>query len=55
MKSRRVDPADYVDADDLDRLLGDDFTVELHAVKPLIEPPHGVPRIADVVLRVRRR
>ena len=28
MKSRGVDPADYFGADDLDRLLGDDFTVE---------------------------
>src|SRR5215207_11710525 len=33
MKSRGVDPADYVGADDLARLLGDDFTVERHAVE----------------------
>jgi len=28
MKSQGVDPADYVDADDLGLLLGDDFTIE---------------------------
>src|SRR5436190_8931840 len=44
MKSRGVDPADYVGADDLGRLLGDDFTVEFHAVEfhavePRIDPP----------------
>jgi len=55
MKSRGVDPADYVGADDLGRLLGDDFTVELHAVKPRIDPPPDTPHIADVVLRARRR
>jgi len=55
MKSRGVDPADYVGADDLYRLLGDDFTVELHAVAPRIDPPPDTPHIADVVLRARRR
>jgi SAM-dependent methyltransferase len=55
MKSRGVDPADYIGADDLGRLLGDDFTVELHAVEPRIDPPPGTPYIADVVLRARRR
>src|ERR687891_552487 len=54
MKSRGVDPADYVGADDLGRLLGDDFTVELHAVEPRIDPPPGTPHVADVVLRARR-
>jgi len=34
MKSQGVDPADYVDADDPVRLLGDAFTIELHAVEP---------------------
>jgi hypothetical protein len=29
MKSRGVDPADYIDVEDLARLLGDDFTVEV--------------------------
>jgi hypothetical protein len=53
MKSRGIDPADYVDADYLDRL-GDDFAVELHAVKPRIDPPPGTAHIADVVLRARR-
>ena len=55
MKSRGVDPADYVGADDLRRLLGDDFTVELFAVEPRIDPPPGSAHIADVVLRARRR
>ncbi len=55
MKSKGVDPADYVGADDLGRLLGDDFTVELYGVKPRIDPPPGTPHIADIVLRARRR
>src|SRR6266540_2849821 len=55
MKSRGIDPADYVSADDLARLLGDDFTVELHAVEPRVDPPPGTPHIADVVVRARRR
>ncbi|MCU1460339.1 MAG: Methyltransferase type 11 [Acidimicrobiales bacterium] len=54
MKSRGVDPADYVGADDLGGLLGDDFTVELRVVTPRIDPPPGAPHIADVVLRARR-
>jgi SAM-dependent methyltransferase len=55
MKSRGIDPADYVGVDDLARLLGDDFTVELQAVEPRIDPPPGTPHIADAVLRARRR
>jgi SAM-dependent methyltransferase len=55
MKSRGVDPADYVGADDLARLLGDDFTLEMHAVEPRIDPPPDTPHIADVVIRARRR
>jgi SAM-dependent methyltransferase len=55
MKSRGVDPADYVDADDLRELLGDDFTVELDVVEPRVDPPPDTPHIADVVLRARRR
>jgi SAM-dependent methyltransferase len=55
MKSQGVDPADYVDADDLGQLLSDDFTVELHAVEPRIDPPPSTPHVADVVLRARRR
>ncbi len=55
MTSQGLDPADYVGADDLDLLLGDDFTVELHAVEPRIEPPPGTPHMADVVLRARCR
>jgi SAM-dependent methyltransferase len=55
MRSRGIDPTDYIGADDLDRLLGDDFTVELHAVEPRIDPPPDTPHIADVVVRARRR
>lgn len=55
MKSRGFDPADYFDADRLADLLADDFTIELHAVEPRIDPPPGNPHIADVVLRARRR
>ena len=55
MKSRGIDPSNYVGADDLGRLLTDDFTVELHAIEPRTDPPPGTPHVADVVLRVRRR
>lgn len=55
MKSRGVDTDDYVGVDELAALLGDDFTVELHAVEPRVDPPPGTPHIADVVLRARRR
>lgn len=55
MKSRGVDPDDYVGADDLRQLLGEDFTIELHAVQARIDPPPGARHIADVVLRARRR
>jgi hypothetical protein len=55
MKSQGVDPADYVDADDLVRLLGDAFAIELHAVEPRIDRRPDSPHIADVVLRARRR
>ncbi len=54
MKTRGFDPADYVGADDLVLLLADDFTVELHAVEPRIDPPPDNPHIADLVLRARR-
>ena len=54
MRSRGIDPADYVDVDDLRRLLGDDFTIETDAVEPRIDPPPDTPHIADVVLRARR-
>jgi SAM-dependent methyltransferase len=54
MKSRGVDPADYVGVDDLAGLLGDDFTVEMHTTEPRVDPPPGTPHIADVVLRARR-
>ena len=55
MRARGNDPVDYVGADDLAPLLGEDFTVELHAVEPRIDPPPGSPHVADVVLRARRR
>jgi SAM-dependent methyltransferase len=55
LKSQGTDPADYVDADDLARLLGEEFTIERHAVEPRINPPPDNPHIADVVLRARRR
>ena len=55
MKARGTDPADYVDADDLGRLLGDAFTIERHAVEPRINPPPDTPHLGDVVLRARRR
>ncbi len=55
MKSRGVDPADYVGANELAFLLGDDFTVERQAVEPRIGPPPDTAHIADVVLRARRR
>jgi len=54
MKSRGLDAADYVGADDLARLLGTDFTVERQAVEPRIDPPPGTHHIADLVLRARR-
>jgi SAM-dependent methyltransferase len=54
MKSRGVDPADYIGADDLRGLLGADFTVD-QSVQPRIDPPPGTPHIADVVLRAQRR
>jgi SAM-dependent methyltransferase len=55
MKAKGIDPADYVGADDLYRLLGDEFTVEFNGVVPRIDPPVDTPHIADVVLRARRR
>jgi SAM-dependent methyltransferase len=55
MKERGFDPADYVGVDDLMTLLGDDFTIEVHAVEPRIDPPPNNPHIADVILRARRR
>ncbi len=55
MKAQGFDPADYVGADDLVRLLGDDFTIERHVVEPRLDPPPDTPHIADVVLRARRR
>jgi SAM-dependent methyltransferase len=55
MRSRGIDPADYVGADDLLAMLQADFVVERHAVEPRIDPPPDTPHIADVVVRARRR
>ena len=55
MKSRGVDPANYVGADELGELLGDDFSVEQRGVEPRINPPPGSPHIADVLLQAWRR
>jgi hypothetical protein len=55
MKSQGLDPADYVVVEDLSQLIGDDFTVELLAVEPRVDPPPGTPHVADVVLRAQRR
>ncbi len=55
MKSEGFDPADFVGADDLGRMLGDDFTVELRVVEPRISPPPGTRHVSDIVLRARRR
>ena len=54
MKTRGIDPAEYVGADDLGALLGDEFTIERHSVEPRVDPPPDTPHIADVVLRARR-
>lgn len=54
MKSRGVDPADYVGVSDLTELMADDFVLERRAVEPRIDPPAGTPHVADVVLRARR-
>ena len=55
MKAGGVDPADYIDVDDLRQLLRDDFEIELDVVAPRIDPPPDNPHIGDVVLRARRR
>lgn len=55
MKSRGIDPAAYVSAEELRRLLGENFTVEQYALKPRLDPPPNSPHIADVVLCARRR
>jgi hypothetical protein len=55
MKSQGTDPADYVGADDLGRLLAGRLMIELQAVEPRIDPPPDSPHIADVILRARRR
>jgi hypothetical protein len=54
LKSRGLDPVDYVGAHDLLPLLDDDFAVERHAVEARIDPPPGTPHVADVVRPARR-
>lgn len=53
MRAHGVDPADYVGVDDLAELVGQRLTIEVHAVRPRIDPPHGADHIDDVVLRAR--
>jgi SAM-dependent methyltransferase len=55
MKERGFDVADYVGADELVAHLVHDFTLELHAVEPRVDPPPDTPHLADVVVRARRR
>jgi SAM-dependent methyltransferase len=55
MRARGIDPAEYVGADDLGRLLGTDFIIERHAIEPRIDPPPGTPHVGDIVWRARRR
>ena len=55
MKSRGIDPADYLGVDDLADLVGDGFVIESRSVVPRLDPPPGTPHVADVVLRARRR
>ena len=55
MKAKGIDPDDYIGPDDLAPLLGDEFTVEVHAIEPRIDPPPDNPHVADVILRARRR
>ncbi len=54
MKARGVDPADYVNVNDLLRVARDDFTIERHEIEARIDPPPDSPHVADVVLRARR-
>jgi thioredoxin reductase/SAM-dependent methyltransferase len=55
VRSHGFEPADYVDLDDLTRLLADDFDVVSHEVRPRPAPPAGSPHSHDTVLRARRR
>ena len=54
MKSRGIDPGDYVGAGDLAELLKGNFTIELHAVEPRIDPPPDTKHVADLIVRARR-
>ena len=54
MKSRGIDPADYLGVDDLAELVAADFTIESRSVVTRIDPPPGTPHVADLVLRARR-
>lgn len=55
IRERGIEPSDFFGADDLRRLLGRRFTVELDAVAPRVDPPPGSPSVDDLVLRARRR
>lgn len=50
-----LDPADYVLPDDLAERLGTGWTIEVHGVRPRIQPPgYDGPDIPDSVLLARR-
>src|SRR5581483_6426470 len=50
MKARGVDPADYYSCDDLAASLGDDFTVERHALEPRVDPSSATLTVCGVLL-----
>ena len=50
-----LDPDDYVLPDDVAARLGEDWTIELHGIRPRIQPPgYDGPDIPDHVLLARR-
>jgi SAM-dependent methyltransferase len=55
MRSRGIDPDDYLDADILVQALGNGFILERHVLEPRVDPPPDTPHVADVVVRARRR
>jgi SAM-dependent methyltransferase len=49
------DPGDYYQPDDVARLLGDDWTVQVNESRPrTTPPPEGTHHVHDTVLRARR-
>ena len=55
MREHGADPDDFVGADDLARLVADEFAVEMCETVPRADPPPDARHVADVVLRARRR